>query len=436
VISAGIATLITLLLFFAVRWIPFLAVSENWSADIRLALLAPPSAQSDKIVLLTITEETLATLPVRSPIDRGFLARLINNLGERGVAAIGIDLLFDQASEPQKDRALKQAIENFDGILVAAFADQSDGLSERQSQYLRKYLANVRKGRARLVKDELDGVVRWAVVRSNGGKNAINGFAASMATALGIPVSGKRLRISFRPRDAEGKMPFPNYMAHMAHLLPRDWLQGKIVLIGADRSGIDRFRTAMSADIGSVSTMMAGVEIHAHALDQLIEGRTLAVAPAGFEFLLIFVLAALGILLVQSDASVPSQLGLGSLAMLLLWLVGGTIFAFDGPLIPLLSPSLGFVFAGGVGAAFFRGQEREEKKFIRNAFAQFLSPAVVNRLVSDPRGLKLGGEKRELTLIFTDVTGFTSLTEQLPADGPGHDHERLSGWYERDRFGP
>ena len=64
----------------AERWLPVVRVAENWSRDLRVATLTPPAPQSERIAVVTITEETLATFPYRSPLDRGFVSELLRSL--------------------------------------------------------------------------------------------------------------------------------------------------------------------------------------------------------------------------------------------------------------------------------------------------------------------------------------------------------------------
>ncbi|HEX9703011.1 MAG TPA: adenylate/guanylate cyclase domain-containing protein, partial [Rhodospirillales bacterium] len=68
--------------------------------------------------------------------------------------------------------------------------------------------------------------------------------------------------------------------------------------------------------------------------------------------------------------------------------------------------------SSGVGIAYIGRRERQQKRFIRGAFKRYLSPSIVDQLVADPSRLNVGGERRELTFLFTDLAGFTSLTER------------------------
>ena len=85
--------------FLAARQLALLQALDNRLADMRIADLSAPEPQHPDIVVVTVTEDTLATLDYRSPLDRGFLAGALTALDARGVKAIGLDILFDQRTD-------------------------------------------------------------------------------------------------------------------------------------------------------------------------------------------------------------------------------------------------------------------------------------------------------------------------------------------------
>ena len=104
----GLAILLGFLAEVGVRIFP---AAEAWFTDIRAAFLTPSrSGQDGRIVVVAITEDTLARLPYRSPIDRGFLSQLTTVIDAAGPRAIGFDILFYRPSETDKDESLAAAI--------------------------------------------------------------------------------------------------------------------------------------------------------------------------------------------------------------------------------------------------------------------------------------------------------------------------------------
>ena len=87
-----------------------LRLAENWVSDLRVALMTPRQLPPDDLVLLTITEDTLRLFPYRSPVNRTFLAQAITLLNQKGVRAIGLDILFDRPTEPAAAEQLDRAV--------------------------------------------------------------------------------------------------------------------------------------------------------------------------------------------------------------------------------------------------------------------------------------------------------------------------------------
>ncbi len=105
--------------------------------------------------------------------------------------------------------------------------------------------------------------------------------------------------------------------------------------------------------------------------------------------------------------------------MLIYWTGGFALFHAGGPLIPLVIPSVGLGAAYGIGSTFTDRRHRQQKRFIQQAFSQYVSPKIAERLSADPDRPRLGGEKREITAIFTDIAGFTDMSEKLEAEELG-----------------
>ena len=187
-------------------------------------------------------------------------------------------------------------------------------------------------------------------------------------------------------------------------------LAGKLVLIGASAS--------LLGDIVAtpLDPSTPGVEAHAQLLEQILSGVTLERpdwAP-GAELL---VGAALSLLLAALLPFIPIY----ATGVVFLVAASGVAFmswrafAAQGVLIDPVTPVLtaGVVFLAGVGQLY--GQKRQQVSEIRSAFGRYVSPAVVARLAENPARLQLGGEKRDLTVMFCDIRSFTTLSEGFTA---------------------
>lgn len=190
-----------------------------------------------------------------------------------------------------------------------------------------------------------------------------------------------------------------------------DKVEGRIVLIGTSAIGLrDIVATPLAAAV-------PGVNVHAELIDQALNQQFLQRPDwaRGAE-VLAAVLGTLVLLLVLNG----SRPLLSSMVLLVLLAVvmGGAWWAYRqhawllDPLPALLC--LLTVFLSMMPTLLFFGNR--EKRFVRSAFGRYLSPALVERLSHDAQALRLGGENREITVLFSDIRGFTTLSENLPPD--------------------
>lgn len=419
-----VATIVTVLV--GMGWVPLLNQGETWFADVRATMMADAGttddeagALNDDIVIIAIRETSLARLPYASPIDRGLLAEAVEVLGRKGARAIGLDIIIDRPTEPDKDRRLRQALLDFPGPAVVAYADAEGGLDEAGAAYLRAFSNGIGRGWPNVLRDAEDGTVRWLTTRLDVPGEVRDGLVAAIARALGYPVPEGRPRLDYQAGSAPGKSPFRILPIEQVANLPDAWLAGRIVLIGADMRDVDRLRVPKAVLVGATEGMIPGVVVHAHMLAQIIEGRI--VPELGLAGHVLVALFAVGsgvglalarlpwpLLLLNSGAALAVVLGAGFLSTLK-----------AGPDLPVIAPVLGHLGAYAAGVAFVGRRMRREKRFIRDAFARYVAPALVDELEADPGRLVLGGERREVTLLFSDIAGFTKLSEGMDAQALG-----------------
>lgn len=381
--------------------------------DYMLVHLTPASAPPDNIALVAIDEDTLARLPYRSPIDRKFLADLVTKLSAAGPRAIGLDILIDQPSEAAKDAALLQALRGAKAPIVIGYATQRDGLTEKQAAYQRQALKGLGKGLVTLTRDDFDGTVRSLYPGRKVGGEWMPGFAAALARLAGREPPYPQGRIRFL-HDASGKLlAFKTYPAHAVGLLPADWFRGRIIIVGSALPTSDRHPTPFVTTHGADDGTPYGMAIHAHMLTQFLSGERIA-APAPWQSaLIVLALAGLAALLVSARlAPLVSIAATAALLMLYLALAYG-LFTTQLILLPVAAPVLAALLAAVLLSMARWYRDRAERQFIEKAFAQYVSPAVVKRISEGRHALSLGGEARMVTYVFTDLEGFTSLSENM-----------------------
>lgn len=202
---------------------------------------------------------------------------------------------------------------------------------------------------------------------------------------------------------------FPHYPIAdiLAGRLDKGALKDKIVLVGPTAVGIYDLR------VTPYDNVFPGVEIHANIIDNILR-KDFLVRPnwSGIFDIgsIILIGLILGLALPKLSAMTGPFLGLGLLAVL----VGGNFALFiRGWWINLVFPvlSLAVIY---IGITVFRyiTEEREKRK-IKGAFSSYVNPSVVNEMLKNPDMLKLGGDKRIATVLFSDIRGFTTISEKL-----------------------
>ncbi len=194
--------------------------------------------------------------------------------------------------------------------------------------------------------------------------------------------------------------------------VPAGKLEGNVVFVGTSAVGLKDLRATPTQDT------VPGVEIHAQLVEQMLSGIYLERPDYadGAEFLY---LAAIGLAFVL----LLPRLSAGYMALVAAGFVGigivvpWIVFAQDRLLFdPIYPPvTLVAIYVSGSALAFMRAER--DKSHIRGAFNLYLSPAQVEAVVRNPELLALGGEQREITVMFTDVRGFTRISEQFDPHG-------------------
>ena len=225
VAEASVVVVVALLatVLAALGWVPLLAQGETWFADLRSTLMARADSGEqdfhDDIVIIAIRDSSLAKFGYLSPVDRGLLADAVEALAAKGARAVGLDILFDRPTEPEKDLRLRQALLGFPGPVVVAYADAAQGLGEAGAAYLRAFSDGLGRGWPNVLRQSREGTVRWMTTTLDVPGDVTDGLAAALARALGYPVPEGRPRLDFRVGAAIGESPFRIYPIETVGLL-------------------------------------------------------------------------------------------------------------------------------------------------------------------------------------------------------------------------
>lgn len=443
-------------------------VARETSFDI-FQQLKPRQAPPDlPIRIIDIDEAALAEIG-QWPWPRSTMALMAERLTELGAAAIAFDLLFSEPDRLSPSR-IGAGTEDFDETFARALAAGPTIVSLAQSGKAETSTAEPKSGLAMTGTDllslvpELGGAAQPLPVLADAARglgvasldrdgagvarrlpllwrNNESVLPALSVEALRIATGISTLVIMGDSADAGtveslriGDFTIPTgpggyiwvYYRHLPpeiyisarHLLSDDFAElqslvaGQIVLVGASATGLLDIRAS------TLGVAVAGVSIHAQALEQMLTGTFLNRADwvGGLEAV-IFALA--GLVIVVAVILAGPLLGLIVSVAVAGLLIAGSWWAFALPGL-LVDPSFA-VFGALViysSMVFFRLAVTDaDRRRIRRAFAHYVEPSLLSRIETDASLLKLGGDERELTVMFSDVRNFSALAERTSPAG-------------------
>jgi len=413
--ALAVAAAATIISSFSTQYLTFLSSLENVAGDIRIAALQPPQPQSKDIVIAAINEDTLAQFPYRSPVDRQFIANTLQTLEKKGARMIGVDILFDQPTEEAKDAALKKTLSEMKVPTFVSYSNTPGIVNDEQLAYLNAMVPENMRAGANLATDPFDSSVRW-IYPGQDAKGMPLGFVRKAAELAGIPTPNKLVEIAWKPRVDMETPPFPIYPAHALAVLPNEWFAGKIVLVGAVLSITDRHRTPLAV-VSDEDGNMPGIEVQAHGIAQFLEGRKPLRLGIEWTIGVSLLLALIGMGIGLLKKGIAFNVVGGIVVLILFWATGMLGFRYVGvPLIPLVAPTLSLALSLWMMDVLIGSAERKQRQFVQGAFSRYVSPAVVGQLVENPESLSISGTRKDVTFIFTDIAGFTTLSEKLTSE--------------------
>jgi len=441
---------VVIALFMLIKLSPMEHLEEKFY-DYRFkirGLTKPP----ENIVIAAIDEKSIERLG-RFPWSRDKIAHLVDRLTEAGAEIIVFDIILSEREK--NDHALGQAIRKAGNVILPIVfefdrkptvpdnefllnsAFRSIVHPERLNQYspimTKRALIPVPEmigeamalGHINMFPDK-DGTLRWeAMVVEYNGYLYPSIDLQTAAAYLGVPpekvvlnategvqLGGKR----YIPTDRYGRSLIYYYgpTRTFKHFSISDILdgmikpgqfQGKIVFVGATAVGIYDLR------VTPFSAAMPGVEKHVNVISSILENRFPRKVPLTTDLTILFVSGFLFSLLVVRYRAMGASL-LTVVFILLTLGSGYYLFAHKALWMNIVYPANNILLIFiGVTAYNYAVEERYSKK-IRSMFSSYVTERVVNELIKNPGMAKLGGERREVTVLFSDVRGFTSFAEK------------------------
>jgi adenylate cyclase len=447
---------------------------EHDLLDYRFKMRGNIDISESPIVILAIDDQSDESTPARWPWPRSYFAHVVENLIEAEVKAIGIDVIFEQGDfnpgGAESDQQFADILAMHKNVVLAGKLTVPPGRTDMITlvpPYEKFEETGVPWGLVSFDLDE-DGFYRRYLVGQTYNETIYSSFAAELLKIYAnldqsTPVlefddrfevgpyaipkinsyssiinyvgpSGSFPRYSFDsvlddvdfdliidydldsfddPGDEELGLP--------PGLLASGMLKDKIVLIGSTVvEHHDDFPTPFLQtrdDEGHlVQTLTYGVEIHANMLQMILSENYLNSFPYLGELLILIFLALLVFIITRFLSTFRGVFAV--IILLAIYFVAAFVLFGQGNLIIQVStPILVILLTYGGHTIYRYVLSQHEKKMITGAFAHYVPAKVVDQILADPDRLTLGGEEREVTVMFTDVAGFTSISEKLtPAE--------------------
>jgi len=295
--SALFASILTAVVISVESKSPVFDSFEYWTSDWRTALFARSlKAQHPKIAVILINDATLANFKYRSPIDRQFLSDLVLAIDQAEPAVLGVDLIIDQPTEPEKDQRLLSVLQNVKTKIVLVSVDADTRAEGFQREFNKNFLTNAGKQiSSPAIQIEVDGTVR----RRSVSKSDTPLFAEAIANTTGSLMAPRSRLIAWlsNPVNEDAFLVvyahdlLPQYSAlpenRRAQLISN--LKGRAIILGAS---LEDRRVSFQTPLTKLSNdAMPGAMIHAHITAQLIDGRSYITFPQNLTYAMTFLAA-------------------------------------------------------------------------------------------------------------------------------------------------
>ncbi len=462
VVGLGSALLVWFLV--AILFKPFFFRMEAQTYDWRLQKkVDKPKSPIDEVIIIDIDARSVNKLGKFHQWPRTWMAKLVNYLRDSGVKMIGTDIIFDpDPRHPEEDKALQDAIRK-SGIVCSALyfavadsahflyvmSQEPDGMNYQKiikqvppslyeqlipqeridPQHPEFINASETAGYVNLLPDP-DGLLRRipAFLRFN--DHVYPSFSMQIAMkalktsrieydekknrTILVNENGENVVIPMVKRgqfliNYEGPYQTFRYISFydaLMQFIPAEYFKGKIVLIGTSLPGLFDLRAT------PLQAAYPGVEVNANVIYQLLNGKFTRQMTETNQLIFLLVVGLVAGLLLAFRRLI------GSIIITLI-LSAGVIyagfyflneFAYWMPMVP---PIMTVVLAFSSNYVYRYLFEEKDKRQIRKVFSHYVSPSVVEVLLKHPEKVGLGGDRKFCTAFFSDVAGFTTISEQM-----------------------
>ncbi|MDR0558151.1 MAG: adenylate/guanylate cyclase domain-containing protein [Treponema sp.] len=444
--------------------------------DLRVNLFAASAKPSDEIIVILLDQDSLdwgrAERDWGFPWPRAAWAEFIDYMNAADAKAVALDLFFTEPSVygEKDDEAFVRAAKDFGKVIQIVHFSTQTGSAQTWDSSLQAPLFEPSGFGSFLEKFELtdegasasaqfpipgilaaagalgsdvgafdpDGIVRRLSLFTLFDGKAVPGEAAAFLMIGGsgaaiqydakkkviewegrrIPVdeNGKSL-LRFRGANFQRYIPYPmsvmlqsaeDYRNGKTPEYPPEDFKGKYVFCGYYAPGLFDIVTT------PLSSVYPGMGAHITMLDNMLQEDFTQETPLALDMVLLFLGIAVAAALTVFPSKHQLQLSLGSMILFMAAAIGGSFFAYlIGWWLQVVVLLAGIAASYLISTLYNYATEGKQKQYIKKAFSQYLSPVFIDQLIANPEQLKLGGERKEISIFFSDIQGFSAISERL-----------------------
>ncbi len=385
------------------------------------------------VVIVAIDDESFASMPERWVWPRHFYARLVSNLKKLGAKAVGFDVIYSEptARNPKEDAAFAEAVKKAGNVTLgmAVLYEENDKGSRTKALLPIQPLAEAAKslGLIQHVYDEDTNIRRSYFLVDEGDKRYYSMSAELLSTYYGLDKTdlvikdGNACWGKFKIPLYEGNMVLVNfagpsrtfetvpfYKVYYNEGIKPGQFKDKIVLVG---STAELLHDVFVTPFATYGEKMPGVEIHANVINTIFNSSYIYRMNALSGFVLLITIGLLtSFLLFRIQAwqgLIVASAEIAAYTMLSQYLFNSYNYIIDF-VNPVFCVALCYLSI----STYKVGVEEREKRKIKSLFSKYVSDVLVEDLVAGGE-LKLGGEKKEISVLFSDIRGFTSMSEKM-----------------------
>ncbi|HUL43835.1 MAG TPA: adenylate/guanylate cyclase domain-containing protein [Bacteroidota bacterium] len=475
-ISLLVATFVLLLTQDILGTFPPLKRAELSLVDLRFRERGSNTAirNTSNVIIVEISQESFKSLPEKWPWPRSYYTRLIRNLKRAGAKAIGLDVILTSgdSQNPHNDVEFRKALHETGNVVLAGKieTDLHRGiLHEHNEQYGNVYIdSSVSFGLVN-AREDVDGVLRRSMpfIYDESQQQRVPTFSMAVLNCfLNLPrttvarVGDEYFEYANRsiPKYDPNSYLINYYgpantfrRVNIADVLDdKDFetveeratgtqintfddpdngylydgtFTGKIVLIGSTMpEDKDLFPVSIAAGTRESDNKMYGVEIHANIIQNILDKNFIVRQPFWMTALVVFGLSLFTFVFTAALKAIRTKysllielLGIAIVIaeLFIIYWASIKLFVESNFLADMTSPFLAVIICYIGSTVYNYVTERKQKALIKSMFSRYVNPTIVEELVAHPEKLRLGGERKVVTVFFSDIEHFTQLSEKM-----------------------